>query len=175
MREQHVGPALDAATEVVQFHGFGEGNHAAVGQKREEAPPGVEMACENVAGDRLQVLIAVGRIVSGGGGGPKSREDFGGENLFQHGTNAGPGKRRGTQGLIGIPRGNVFGISLTRPIYFSVVAGCLIIAFIIVFIWNDPAGAGTAIGNFFHDVGSFFSDLFNKFADFITSWSSDSK
>jgi len=37
----------------------------------------------------------------------------------------------GTQGLIGIPRGNVFGVSLTRPIYFSVVAGCLIIAFII--------------------------------------------
>ena len=31
----------------------------------------------------------------------------------------------GTQGLIGIPRGNVFGFSLTRPIYFWVVAGCL--------------------------------------------------
>jgi len=51
----------------------------------------------------------------------------------------------------------------------------LIIAFIIVFIWNDPAGAGTAIGNFFHDVGSFFTNLFNKFASFISSWSSDSK
>jgi branched-chain amino acid transport system permease protein len=37
----------------------------------------------------------------------------------------------GTQGLIGIPRGNVFGISLTRPIYFWVVAGCLILAFIL--------------------------------------------
>jgi ABC-type branched-subunit amino acid transport system ATPase component/ABC-type branched-subunit amino acid transport system permease subunit len=37
----------------------------------------------------------------------------------------------GTQGLIGIPRGNVFGISLTRPIYFWVVAGCLIVTFII--------------------------------------------
>jgi branched-chain amino acid transport system permease protein len=37
----------------------------------------------------------------------------------------------GTQGLIGIPRGNVFGISLTRRIYFWVVAGCLIVAFII--------------------------------------------
>jgi branched-chain amino acid transport system ATP-binding protein/branched-chain amino acid transport system permease protein len=37
----------------------------------------------------------------------------------------------GTQGLIGIPRGNVFGISLTRPIYFWCVAGCLIVAFII--------------------------------------------
>ena len=32
----------------------------------------------------------------------------------------------GTQGLIGIPRGNVFGVSLTRPIYFWVVAGCLV-------------------------------------------------
>jgi branched-chain amino acid transport system permease protein len=37
----------------------------------------------------------------------------------------------GTQGLIGIPRGNVFGITLTRPIYFWVVAGCLIVAFIV--------------------------------------------
>jgi ABC-type branched-subunit amino acid transport system ATPase component/ABC-type branched-subunit amino acid transport system permease subunit len=37
----------------------------------------------------------------------------------------------GTQGLIGIPRGEVFGVSLTRPIYFWVVAGCLVAAFII--------------------------------------------
>src|SRR4030095_15315199 len=37
----------------------------------------------------------------------------------------------GTQGVIGIPRGSVFGISLTRPIYFWVVAGCLIAALII--------------------------------------------
>jgi ABC-type branched-subunit amino acid transport system ATPase component/ABC-type branched-subunit amino acid transport system permease subunit len=37
----------------------------------------------------------------------------------------------GTQGLIGIPRGEVFGVKLTRPIYFWVVAGCLIAAFII--------------------------------------------
>ncbi len=37
----------------------------------------------------------------------------------------------GTQGLIGIPRGEVFGVKLTRPIYFWVVAGCLIAAFIV--------------------------------------------
>jgi len=37
----------------------------------------------------------------------------------------------GTQGLIGIPRGNVFGVSLTRPIYFWVVAGCLVFAFVV--------------------------------------------
>ena len=37
----------------------------------------------------------------------------------------------GTQGLIGIPRGNVFGWSLTRPIYFWVVAGCLVFAFVV--------------------------------------------
>jgi branched-chain amino acid transport system permease protein len=37
----------------------------------------------------------------------------------------------GTQGLIGIPRGAVFGTTLTRPIYFWVVAGCLIVAFIV--------------------------------------------
>jgi branched-chain amino acid transport system permease protein len=37
----------------------------------------------------------------------------------------------GTQGLIGIPRGNVFGLLLTRPVYFWVVSGCLIFAFVI--------------------------------------------
>ena len=37
----------------------------------------------------------------------------------------------GTQGLIGIPRGNVFGIELRRPVYYWVVAGCLIGAFIV--------------------------------------------
>jgi branched-chain amino acid transport system permease protein len=37
----------------------------------------------------------------------------------------------GTQGLIGIPRGDVFGISLTRPIYFWVVSGCLVFAFVV--------------------------------------------
>ena len=37
----------------------------------------------------------------------------------------------GTQGLIGIPRGNVFGLSLTRPVYFWVVSGCLVFAFVV--------------------------------------------
>jgi ABC-type branched-subunit amino acid transport system ATPase component/ABC-type branched-subunit amino acid transport system permease subunit len=37
----------------------------------------------------------------------------------------------GTQGLIGIPRGEVFGVKLTRPIYYWVVAGCLIFAFVV--------------------------------------------
>jgi branched-chain amino acid transport system permease protein len=37
----------------------------------------------------------------------------------------------GTQGLIGIPRGNAFGYLLTRPIYFWVVAGCLVFAFVV--------------------------------------------
>src|SRR5215470_651905 len=37
----------------------------------------------------------------------------------------------GTQGLIGIPRGHVFGEALTRPIYFWVVTGCLIVAFVL--------------------------------------------
>ena len=37
----------------------------------------------------------------------------------------------GTQGLIGIPRGHVFGGALTRPIYFWVVTGCLIVAFVL--------------------------------------------
>lgn len=37
----------------------------------------------------------------------------------------------GTQGLIGIPRGEVLGVSLTRPIYYWVVGGCLVMAFIV--------------------------------------------
>ncbi|WP_249137359.1 branched-chain amino acid ABC transporter ATP-binding protein/permease [Bradyrhizobium tropiciagri] len=37
----------------------------------------------------------------------------------------------GSQGLIGIPRGNVFGVVLTRPIYFWVVAACLFFAFVV--------------------------------------------
>ena len=51
----------------------------------------------------------------------------------------------------------------------------LTIAFIILFIWNDPSGAGDAIGAFFTDVGSFFSNLFDKFSSFVSSWSDTSK
>ena len=54
------------------------------------------------------------------------------------------------------------------------IALYLVIAFVILFIWNDPAGAGDAISAFFSDVGSFFSDLFSKFADFVSSWSNSS-
>lgn len=39
----------------------------------------------------------------------------------------------GSLGLTGIPRGEVFGIRLTRQIYFWVVAGCLAFAFIVQF------------------------------------------
>lgn len=39
----------------------------------------------------------------------------------------------GTLGLTGIPRGEVFGVRLLRPIYFWVVAGCLIFAFVLQF------------------------------------------
>jgi ABC-type branched-subunit amino acid transport system ATPase component/ABC-type branched-subunit amino acid transport system permease subunit len=37
----------------------------------------------------------------------------------------------GTLGLTGIPRGEVFGTRLTRGIYFWVVAGCLVFAFLV--------------------------------------------
>jgi branched-chain amino acid transport system permease protein len=37
----------------------------------------------------------------------------------------------GTMGLIGIPRGEVFGVKLVRPIYYWLVAGCLVTAFIV--------------------------------------------
>jgi hypothetical protein len=55
------------------------------------------------------------------------------------------------------------------------IALYLVIAFVILFIWNDPTGAGDAIGQFFSDVGSFLSDLFTKFSDFVSSWSDESK
>jgi branched-chain amino acid transport system permease protein len=37
----------------------------------------------------------------------------------------------GTQGLTGIPAGEVFGVRLLRPVYFWVIAGCLVAAFIV--------------------------------------------
>lgn len=37
----------------------------------------------------------------------------------------------GSQGLTGIPRGEVFGVRLVRPIYYWVVAACLVVAFIL--------------------------------------------
>jgi hypothetical protein len=60
---------------------------------------------------------------------------------------------------------------LQMKITFKQILIYLIIAFVILFIWNDPTGAGNAIGNFFTDVGSFIGDLFNKFASFVSSWS----
>jgi len=54
----------------------------------------------------------------------------------------------GTQGLIGIPRGEIFGVKLIRPIYFWIVAGCLIAAFIlqynIIYSRYGSAMRGTA-------------------------------
>jgi hypothetical protein len=54
-------------------------------------------------------------------------------------------------------------------ITFKQILIYLIIAFVILFIWNDPTGAGDAIGEFFGDVGSFFGDLIDKFSAFLTN------
>jgi hypothetical protein len=43
----------------------------------------------------------------------------------------------------------------------------LVIAFVIVAIWNSPTTTGNAVGDFFGALGSFIVDLWNKFVDFI--------
>jgi hypothetical protein len=44
----------------------------------------------------------------------------------------------------------------------------LTIAFVILFIWNAPDTAATAIGDFLGDVGSFFLDVVDKLAEFFS-------
>ncbi len=52
------------------------------------------MPRKNVAGHRLQVLIAARRVVSARGGCPEPREHFRNEDFFEHGPDARPGERR---------------------------------------------------------------------------------
>jgi len=52
----------------------------------------------------------------------------------------------GTQGLLGIPRGTGFGVALTRPIYFWVVAGFLLVqakVIVVIRVCNGVVVAGS--------------------------------
>jgi hypothetical protein len=44
----------------------------------------------------------------------------------------------------------------------------LVIAFVVLLIWNTPTTAGQEIGDFLGDVGSFFLDLIDKVAQFFS-------
>jgi hypothetical protein len=43
----------------------------------------------------------------------------------------------------------------------------LIIAFVIVSVWKDPATSAAYAGDFLSQVGSFFRDLYTKLAQFV--------
>jgi hypothetical protein len=45
----------------------------------------------------------------------------------------------------------------------------LVIAFVILSIWNAPTTTGNSVGNFLGSVGSWIGDLIDRFATFITS------
>ena len=43
----------------------------------------------------------------------------------------------------------------------------LAVAFVIVSIWNDPQGTGSAAGPFLGDVGHFLTEAFRRIAQFF--------
>ena len=43
----------------------------------------------------------------------------------------------------------------------------LIVAFVLVSIWNDPRGTASAAGPFLGDVGHFLSEAFRRIAEFF--------
>ena len=45
----------------------------------------------------------------------------------------------------------------------------LVIAFVILSIWNAPTTTGNSVGSFLGSVGSWIGDLIDRFATFITS------
>jgi hypothetical protein len=45
----------------------------------------------------------------------------------------------------------------------------VIIAFLLVAIWKDPAATGASVGDFFRSVGDFLSSLLTKIADFLSN------
>lgn len=45
----------------------------------------------------------------------------------------------------------------------------LVIAFVILSIWNSPTTTGNSVGSFLGAVGSWIGDVIDKFATFITS------
>ncbi len=47
------------------------------------------------------------------------------------------------------------------------VAFYLVVAFMIIRLWQDPAGAADATVNFIGSIGSFFADAVNKLSVFV--------
>jgi hypothetical protein len=44
----------------------------------------------------------------------------------------------------------------------------LVIAFVILSIWNSPTTTGNNVGDFLGSVGSWIGDLVDKFGEFVT-------
>lgn len=51
----------------------------------------------------------------------------------------------------------------------SRVAFYLLVAFLVIRLWQDPAGSADATANFIGSIGSFFSDAINKLSTFVQS------
>jgi hypothetical protein len=51
----------------------------------------------------------------------------------------------------------------------SRVAFYLLVAFLVIRLWQDPAGSADATVNFVGSIGSFFADAINKLSEFVRS------
>lgn len=49
----------------------------------------------------------------------------------------------------------------------------LIVAFVVLSIWNNPTGTADSFSNFLGDVGSFLEDFLDKATDFFKGLTSD--
>jgi hypothetical protein len=47
------------------------------------------------------------------------------------------------------------------------IAFYLMVAFLVIRLWQDPAGAANATVNFVGSIGSFFADAVNKLSEFV--------
>jgi hypothetical protein len=51
----------------------------------------------------------------------------------------------------------------------SRVAFYLLVAFLVIRLWQDPAGSADATVNFVGSIGSFFADAIDKLSEFVKS------
>jgi hypothetical protein len=51
----------------------------------------------------------------------------------------------------------------------SRIAFYLLVAFLVIRLWQDPAGSADATVNFIGSIGSFFSDAIDKLSTFVRS------
>jgi len=51
----------------------------------------------------------------------------------------------------------------------SRVAFYLLVAFLVIRLWQDPAGSAAATVKFIGSIGSFFSSAINKLSEFVRS------